>query len=499
MDGEYTRRQRAGLLAGPAAAAAVLFLLRPDGIEPAAARVAAVAVLMAVWWITEAIPLAATALLPVVLFPAFGVMETSRAAAPYANHLIFLFLGGFLIAVTMERWDLHRRVAVVTIRLVGAGPGRILLGFMLATAFLSMWISNTATALMMVPIGTAVIRHTESCSPLPGPRHDAAASPGAFGTALMLGIAYSASIGGVATLIGTPPNVILAGFIEERWGRTISFASWMAFGVPLAATMLLLAWLFLRHRFIRDVRELPGGMECIDEEERKLGPVSRAEKRTAAVFLLVAAGWIARGVFEHESLSMITDSTIAVGGAVLLFLIPSGSGSGRFLLDWRTASKIPWEVIILFGGGLSLAGGFRLTGLDLWIGQWISVLQGVHYALLTAGIVLLTIFLTEITSNTATSAMLIPVVAGIAVTMSIHPFGPLVAACVAASYAFMLPVATPPNAVVFSSRRVTIAQMAGAGIALNIAGWLMITIFVTLILPMLWRIDLSSVPGWIAR
>ncbi len=492
----YGVRQRIGLVLGPLIFIIILLTPLPDGMSPAARKVAAVAALMAIWWITEAAPLAATALLPVALFPATGVMKASEATAPYANHLIFLFLGGFLIAVTMQRWNLHRRIAVFTIRLVGTETDRIILGFMVATAFLSMWISNTATAMMMVPIGMAVIGQVDSCDTYGG-EDCAAGAPtvSGFGPALMLSIAYSASIGGVATLIGTPPNVILAGFIESAFGRSVSFLSWMAVGLPLSIVMLVFTWLYLtRVAFRLGHGELPGGMACIDDEARGIGPISPAEKKVLAVFFLVAAGWVLRGFFQA---GMIADSTIAIIGAILLFLIPADMTSGEFLLDWKTASQVPWDVIILFGGGLSLAAGFRTSGLDLWIGERLAFLHNANYLTLISAAALLTIFLTEVTSNTATSAMLIPVISGVAISMSIHPYGPILAVCIAASYAFMLPVATPPNAVVFGSRQVTITQMVRTGLVLNIFGWLLITAVVGLLMPLLWSIDPAALPSWI--
>jgi sodium-dependent dicarboxylate transporter 2/3/5 len=477
----YGTRQRIGLVLGPAVFVLILVMPLPDGMSPAARKVAAVAALMAIWWITEAAPLAATALLPIALFPTMGVMKASEATAPYANHLIFLFLGGFFIAVTMEKWNLHKRIALFTIRLVGTGTDRIILGFMIATAFLSMWISNTATAMMMVPIGMAVIRQVTS-----GEDGCEAAAPG-FGSALMLSIAYSASIGGVATLIGTPPNVIFAGFIESTFDKPVSFLSWMAIGLPLAVVMLAFTWFYLtRFAFRLGSGELPGGMACIKEETRELGPVSPAEKKILAVFILVATAWILRGFIK---VGMIADSTIAIIGALLLFLLPADLKMGEFLLDWKTASKVPWDVIILFGGGLSLAAGFRVSGLDEWIGSSVTILHGANFMVLIGAVALLTIFLTEVTSNTATSAMLIPIISGVAISMSIHPYGPIVAVCIAASYAFMLPVATPPNAVVFGSRQVTITQMVRAGLVLNIVGWILITLVVSLLLPLVWGID----------
>ncbi len=494
----YGKRQKAGFFAGPAAMVLVLLFARPEGISPEALKVASVVLLMAIWWITEAIPLAATALLPAALFPALGVMKASEASAPYANHLIFLFLGGFLIAVTMERWNLHRRVALYTIRAVGTSPARIILGFMIASGFISMWISNTATTMMMVPIGLAVIGQAAG-SLKAGGTSDAGLSPTKFrfGTALMLGIAYASSIGGVGTLIGTPPNVFLAGFIETTFGVQISFAKWMVVGVPLAVVMVFLTWIYLtKIVFPMEIKEIPGGRPFIDSEIERLGRMSGAEKKILFVFLLVAAAWIARGFVKAGFLGSVSDSTIAIIGALLLFVLPDDFKNGEFLLDWKTAMKIPWGVIILFGGGLSLANGFKVSGLDRWIGSQLMVFEGSHYILMISVVVLLTVFLTEVTSNTATSAMLIPITSSIAVAMAIHPYGLIIAVGISASYAFMLPVATPPNAIVFGSRQVTIPQMAKTGLALNILSWIVITLFITVFLPLVWRIDLSTLPFW---
>ena len=474
----YGKRQKTGLFAGPAATVLVLLFARPEGISPEALKVASVVLLMAIWWITEAIPLAATALLPVALFPSLGVMKASEASAPYANHLIFLFLGGFFIAVTMEKWNLHRRVALYTIRAVGTSPDRIILGFMVASAFLSMWISNTATTMMMVPIGLAVIGQAAE-SLKTGGKGDIDLSPTRFrfGTSLMLGIAYASSIGGVGTLIGTPPNVFLAGFIESTFGVQISFAKWMVVGVPLAVVMVFLTWIYLtKIVFPVEMKEIPGGRPFIDKEIGRLGRMSGAEKKILFVFLLVAASWIARGFVKTGFFNSISDSTIAVIGALLLFVLPADFKKGEFLLDWKTALKIPWGVIILFGGGLSLANGFRVSGLDRWIGNQLMIFEGSNYILMISVIVFVTVFLTEVTSNTATSAMLIPITSSIAIAMSIHPYGPIIAVGISASYAFMLPVATPPNAIVFGSRQVTVPQMAKAGFALNTVSYTHLTL-----------------------
>ncbi len=470
----------------------------PAGMRPEALDVAAVAVLMAVWWITEAIPIPATALLPIALFPLLGVMKSVESTLPYANHLIFLFLGGFFIAVTMEKWRLHTRIALHTIRLVGVGPKRIILGFMIATAFLSMWISNTATTMMMIPIALAVIdqaagfieRENQSKINVNPPHFR-------FGTALMLGIAYAASIGGVATIIGTPPNTIMVGFIEKTYGQEISFARWMALGLPLSLVMLGLTWLYLvKIALPPEIKKLPGGKNLLRTELQKLGKVSYPEKLILIVFVFVALSWILRGFVNIEALGMVHDATIAIGGSLLLFIIPVDFSKGNFLLDWKTAVKVPWDVILLFGGGLALANGFQVSGLAQWIGEQLKILQDANIVVLIFSIVMLTIFLTEITSNTATSAMLIPIMSSIAMAVAIHPYGLIVAAGIAASYAFMLPVATPPNAVVFGSKHVTIPKMASAGFALNILGCILITILVLLILPLIWDIDLRIIPEW---
>ncbi len=488
-------RSQIGLLLGPALFVLVLLLPVPDGMSPAGMHVAAVAVLMAVWWISEAIPIPATALLPVALFPLLGVMSGSEVTRSYAHHLVYLFLGGFLIAVTMEKWNLHHRIALYTIRLVGLTPQRIVLGFMLATAFLSMWISNTAATMMMVTIGVAVLREiSREVEQGPGTIN---IQPGQlrFGTALMLGIGYAASIGGVATLIGTPPNAILAGVVEKTYGYSISFLEWMSFGLPISMTMLLLAWLYLtRIAFRSEIDQLPGGRAFIRQQIRSLGPMSREEKYVAAVFSMVAALWVLRGLLNPEALKMVKDSTIAICGALLLFVIPVDFSKREFLLDWKTAVTIPWDIIILFGGGFALAQGFSDSGLTHWLAGQLSVLQGIGMVWIIAAVVLLVIFLTEVTSNTATASLLLPVMGALAAAIGVHPFGLMAAAVVAASFAFMLPVATPPNAIVFSSRYVTIQQMVRTGVWLNLLGVLLITLFVYFVLPRVWGIELGS-PG----
>ncbi len=486
-------RQTIGLILGPLLFVLLLLIPQPEGMTPEALSVAAVALLMATWWITEAIPIPATALLPIALFPALGVMKSSAVTASYGNHLIYLFMGGFLIAVTMERWNLHKRMALHTIRLVGISPNRIVLGFMLATAFLSMWISNTATTMMMVPIALAVIQQAVATLEREGAAGIATGQGQfKFGMALMLGIAYAASIGGVATLIGSPPNAILAGVIEKTYGQTISFAAWLVFALPLSLTFLIIAWFYLtRISFRSEFTVLPGGRRLIDEQLQALGPISKQEKRVLAVFISVAAAWIANGILAAESLSMIHDSTIAIAGGLALFLIPADFKRREFLLDWPTAVKIPWDIIVLFGGGFALAQGFSDSGLTHWLAERLQVLEGTHIVMLVAAVALLVVFLTEVTSNTATASLLLPVMAAFAEAMQVHPYSLMFAAAIAASYAFMLPVATPPNAIVFASRYVTIPQMAKTGLWLNFIGTALITLFVIVVLPWVWGIELQ--------
>lgn len=482
-------RQKIGLFLGPMLFFIILALPQPHDMPPNAMAVAAVAVLMATYWISEAIPLAATALLPIALFPLLNVMSTPQVTEPYSNHLIFLFMGGFLIAMAVEKWHLHKRIALHTILIVGVSPNRIILGFMLATAFLSAWISNTATAMMMLTIGIAVIRQTNTA--LGRPADSPQGHSSTFATTLMLSIAYSASIGGVATLIGTPPNAILAGVLESNFGYSISFVDWMMFGIPISITMLIISWLYLTNvGFHCEFDELPGGKQAIRQQLSGLGAMSSPEKKVLTIFSLVAAAWIFKGLVDIEFLKPVKDSSIAIIGALLLFIIPSDFKKGEFLLDWNTAKNIPWDIILLFGGGFALANGFSDSGLTEWIASQLLILEGMHLIVIVAMVTLLVIFLTEVTSNTATASLMLPIMGAFALAIQVHPLNLMVAVAIAASYAFMLPVATPPNAIVFSSRQITVPQMAKAGIWLNLIGAILITFFVIGLLPLIF--DLAT-------
>lgn len=485
-------RRRAGLFAGPAIFLLVLALPAPAGMGEAAWRTAAVGLLMAVWWVTEAIPIPATALLPIVLFPILGVVTVGEAAAPYASPIIFLFLGGFIIALAMQRWDLHRRIALSVVAALGTQPRRLVLGFMLATAFLSMWVSNTATAVMMMPIGLSVIGLVapkgDPAAPLPGQLN--------FGTALMLGIAYAASIGGLATLIGTPPNALLAGFLETSYGYEIGFAQWMTVGLPLTAVSLPLAWWVLtRVAFPIRIREIPGGRSVIREQLLGLGPISAGERRVAVVFALTALAWITRPLTQAV-IPGLSDAGIAMAAAVALFVIPVDWRRGVFTMTWEDTAQLPWGVLLLFGGGLSLAAAVTATGLAEWIGTALSGLDAWPTLVLVVAVTAVIVFLTELTSNIATAAAFLPVVAPLAVALGENPLLLVVPAALGASCAFMLPVATPPNAIVYGSGYITIPQMARAGILLNLLFIGLITALAYTVMMAAFGVEIGSVPAW---
>ncbi len=476
-------------LAGPLAATLVFFLLGSSPELSSDARwVAAIATLMAVWWMSEAIPLAATSLLPIVLIPALTERTVGETTAPYASSIVFLFLGGFLIAIAMEKWNLHRRVALHTLKSVGVAPQRIVLGMMIATGFLSMWVSNTATTLMMLPIGFSILALIGG-RVTTGAEGEASADPNiaSFGTCLVLAIAWSASMGGLGTLLGSPPNAIIAGYAADELGRTIGFFEWMLLGVPTAAIFILIGWFLMTRLLYRfDIAEIPGGKAMIDGEIAKLGSFSQGEKMVALVFVTAAFLWVVPGLLatiptigtEYPWLGELNDTAIAIAAGLAMFILP-GRGRSKMVLEWKDAENgLPWGVLLLFGGGLSLAGAVAATGLDGWFGQQVTGLAALPIILIVASVVTIVLFLTEVTSNTATAATFIPILGGVAVGIGVDPMSLLVPAAFAATCAFMLPVGTPPNAIAFSSGAVTIAQMARGGFVLNIVGVMLITLMV---------------------
>lgn len=408
---------------------------------------------MAVWWITEAIPIPATALLPLVLFPLLGVADIDATAAPYANPIIFLFLGGFLIALALESSGLHRRVALATLSIVGTRPASLVFGFMLITAAISMWVSNTATTVMMLPMALAVLALTE---------RDPVQAAG-LDSALLLGIAYAATIGGLGTLIGTPPNALFAAFMRETYGIEIGFGQWMLLTVPVVLVTLPLSWWLLTHVVHRlDSRPVAGGAELIASERAAQGRMSRGEWLVAIVAMFAAVAWMTRPLLE-QVIPAISDTGIAVFAALLLFLIPLRWQPLEFVITWKHAERLPWAVLLLFGGGLSLAAAIQGSGLSDWIGAHLALFASWPDLAMLALIVLVVVVLSEFASNTAITAAFLPVVAALAGTTGRDPLLPALATAMAASAGFMLPVSTPPNAIVYGTGRITIGRMASAG------------------------------------
>ena len=477
-----------GLVLGPVSFILILFFFRPEGLSVQANAVLASTIWIAIWWITEAIPIAVTAMLPLVLFPLSGGLDLSSTSGAFGHKYVFLYMGGFIIAIAIEKWNLHRRIALNIINLIGSNIRKIILGFMMATAFLSMWISNTATAVMMLPIGLAIIKQLQDN---PDTVEDENQT---FGKALMLAIAYSASIGGVATLIGTPPNLVLAGVILDTYGYEITFMQWFAFGLPISIILIFICWKYLtKYAFSFKQKSFPGGKQEIQRLLSGLGRITYEEKIVALVFALTAFCWITRSVLLQKLLPALDDTIIAIFFAIVLFLIPSKK-KGEQVINWEEAVKMPWGIILLFGGGMALAKGFESSGLAEWIGSQMTTLSGLPILILILVLIASVNFLTEITSNLAPTAMLLPVLAPMALTIDVHPFVLMVGAAVAASCAFMLPVATPPNAVVFGSGYLRIPDMVGKGLFMNIISIFILTFFVYFILPELWDISINSFP-----
>ena len=486
------KRRWIGLLLGVVLAGIVYLIFPSSGVDLVNATVtdgetvysltslrltAAGAVLMGVWWMTEAIPLAATALVPLVLFPTFQVIDFKAIAAPYASSTIFLFMSGFILALGMQRWNLHRRLALLVVRTVGTSPKRLIAGFMIATGFLSMWVSNTATAVVMLPIGLSVLTLTAD-------RVGGFKNQKNFSTALMLAIAYAASIGSLGTVIGTPPNALLVAYLSENHDIHIGFGQWMLVGVPLSVVFMTLGWLLLTTIFKPEMDTIPGGRELIGDELKKMGRMTRGEKMTGVIFLLAALSWVFIPIIlkiTGSSLN-IADAGIGMTAALLMFLIPVDARRGIRVIDWKTAERIPWDVLLLFGGGLALSKMFTESGLSIWIGQVAQGLSVLPTLLIVVAITALIIFLTELTSNTATAAAFLPIIGGVAVGIGLTDGAPqnvmllTIPVALAATCAFMLPVATPPNAIAFGSGYVKIGEMVKGGLWLNLIGIVLITI-----------------------
>jgi sodium-dependent dicarboxylate transporter 2/3/5 len=477
-----------GLAAGPLVAL-MLYALLPDaeGLSEAGRRTLAVAAWMALWWITEALPIEATALLPLAVFPVLGIADIEGAAAPYADPVIFLFLGGVMLGAAMERWGLHRRLALLTMLAVGTRPAELVGGIMLATASISMWVSNTATAVMMLPIGLSLVQFAGGQGK----------ADGNFGKCMMLGIAYAATIGGIGTVIGTPPNAVAMGFIERSYGVQIGFLEWLEIGLPVMLVFLPLAWLCLvRLVFPCPGAPIAGARALIQEELVALGPLSRGEALTGLVFVLAALAWVLRqpladvlGLVHRPPGAppeyLLSDAGIAIIAALLLFAIPVDARSRTFIIEWRDAARLPWGVLILLGGGLTLAAAFGANGVDRYIGAGFGGLAGLPVLAVVGIVSAIVVFTTEFGSNTAVVNIFLPIVAAAAVDLGIHPYLLIFPTALAASYAFMMPMGTPPNALAFASGHLHVPDMAKAGFLLNLLSILVITLFIYYAAPVL--------------
>ncbi len=492
-----------GLLLGILFFLAILLFtdLKPD--QPEVTRTLAVAVLMATWWVTEAIPLSATALLPLVLFPMLGILDGKEVSTTYMNHIIFIFIGGFVMALAMEKWELHKRIALKILMIVGVSPGRILFGFMLATAFLSMWISNTATTMMMIPIVLSIIISLEESI--------SGKTIGRYAKGLFLAIAYSASVGGMSTLVGTPTNLVMPRILTLLYpgAPDISFANWFFFALPVTLIMFAAIWLLIY--FLYRPREKWTGInqEHFRDQYRQLGPASYEEKVVFTLFVLLALLWIFRATIEFDHFRIpgwsslfgypeyINDGTVAMLVAVILFIIPARSKGAKRIMDWKTAQKLPWNIALLFGGGFALAEGFQTSGLALWFGEQLSWTQSIHPLLIMLAIVALMSFLTELTSNVASTQMLLPVFASLAVSSGNNPILFMIPATLASSLAFMLPTATPPNAIIFGTERIRIGTMIRTGFLLNILGILIVVLLMWLLGTRFFHLVPGVLPDWI--
>ncbi|KQU25961.1 anion transporter [Bacillus sp. Leaf13] len=490
----YETRQLIGLFLGPLLFVLTLLFFDPQGLTPEGRAVLASTFWIGTWWITEAIPIPVTSFLPIILFPLTGALDGAATASSYADPIIFLIIGGFIIALAMEKWGLHKRIALGIVSLCGTSPQRVVLAFIVATGFLSMWISNTATTMMMVPIGMAMIKQVADSLKYNN-SVDTNPENFPFGKAMMLGIAYAASIGGLGTIVGSPPNAILVAVVNELYGIKISFAQWMLVGAPVAAIFLLITWFYLvKVAYPMKIKDLPGGRELIQKEKEKLGKASAEEKMVFTVFVLTGLAWISSSFLLSKFIPGINDGMIAIMAVIVLFVIPSINKPGDHLLDWNTAMKLPWGMLIMYGCGLTIAAGFVKSGLSEFVGQQLAVMDGMPLFLVIFIIVAMCVFLTEFTSNTATATLMYPIMAAFALAMGVHPYVLLLAACIATSYAFMMPVGTPPNAIVYGTGYFRIPEMIRVGFWLNIVVIALIPLFIYFIFPILWGIDIHVFP-----
>ena len=473
--------RRFNIILGPSLFFIFYFLIHPfDGMNSQSHAIFCSVLWIATWWITEAIPIPVTSLLPLVLFPLTGGLDLKLTASSYGDKIIYFYMAGFFLAIAMEKWNLHKRIALNIINVVGYNKKSMVLGFMIATAFLSMWLSNTSTSIMMLPIGIAIVSQVSLKKNILNSN---------FGKVLMLGIAYSASIGGFATIYGTPPNLILLSNIEEYFNLSIDFFSWFIMAFPLSCILLFICWYYLVN-FSFDLSSLSNvSKKTISSKLKELGKIKYEEKAVLLIFIVFILGLLSKQ-FISEFIPQIDDTIIAISIAIFLFLIKSSDGENN-LIEWSDGVKLPWGIILLFGGGLSIATAMKSSGLALWIGELAYNIDSLDLILIVLIIVVIVNFLTEITSNLATVSMLLPILASISISLGIHPYIIMVSATIAASCAFMLPVATPPNAVVFGSGYLKMTDMVKTGLVMNVISIVIVSLYVYFMLPILWDIDIS--------
>jgi len=475
--------QKIGLFLGPVLCLLIYLFFRPAGLGREGVAALAGTAWIAVWWVTEAVPIPITSLLPVVLFPVLGLGSVGDVVAPYADTTIFLFRGGFIIAVAIERWKRHRRIALAVISRLGTSPPRLVLGFMLATGAISVFISNSATAMMMLPIGLAVINQITELRQKSG---EAVEENSNFPALIMLAIAYAASIGGVGSIIGSPPNAIMVGVAASALGIEISFLDFMLVGIPIFVFYTFVAWWIMLRVMPPGFKDVPGSREFVRQQLAELGPMTNEEWKVLAVFGTAALLWIIYPFLLKGVVPGISDAMVAIFGAMLLFVIPSSRGRGEFLLDGSAMKRIPWGVLLLFGAGFSVAEIFQNTGVASWLSGFLAALEGAPYFLIVLAVATMLVFLTEITSNTAIAAIFMPIMASLAAALNVAPTGLMMVAALGATLAFMMPVGTPPNAIAFSTGYLTIRQMIKVGFFLNLASIATITLFGYLWIPLVW-------------
>lgn len=481
------------ILLGPLLFLLIYFLPSPAGMSFIAQSVLACTIWLVIWWLSEAVPIGITSLVPLILFPLLNVLPIKEVSSFYASPIIFLFIGGFIIALAMEKWALHKRIALNIIQYTGTNQRQILLGFIIATGGLSMWISNTATTMMMLPIAISIINQLKNIS---GQKEGLESPNGSFGKALILSIAFAASIGGMATIVGTPTNLILVDGVKQYYNYEIAFDKWFILGLPLSITLLFALWWHLSFNVFKlEAKSVTGAKELIQSELKNLGHMTFEEKWVAFIFSCVAFCWIFRKVLLTHILPGINDTTIAIIGAVILFIIPSRKEKNKYLMDWASAEKLPWSVILLFGGAFALAGSFSSSGLTLWLGEKMTSLASLPYILILLAVIAFVNYLTELTQNMATCTLMIPVLAALAISINVHPLGLMIGMTIAASCAFMMPIATAPNAIVFGSGEISMRDMVHAGVLLNIISIIIITLIIYFLLPVIWHIDLQTFPS----